>query len=113
MTNKDYIFIERSPDETSYVKLVGENEWNGTIFQYGQLRIKVDETKTDDDMAHLEFNYNIIESPLRTEMLEHDINFKNYIGMILEQIITEALDNGEYKLGSQDSDNSIKESDKQ
>jgi len=46
-------------------------------------------------------------------MLEHDEGFKNYIGEVLQHIITEALDKGEYRIGSKDSDNDTQEFDQQ
>lgn len=108
ITNADYVFVEKDPNETSYVKLVGECPWNGTIFQYGNLRVKVDE---EADEAHLEFSYNIMESPLQIDMLNDDVGFKNYIGDILQHIIVDALSTGEYAIGRKDSDNDIEELD--
>jgi hypothetical protein len=108
ISDKDYVFVERGENETSYVKLVAENEWNGTIFQYGNLSVRVDE---ESDMAHLDFSYTIVESPLNEDMLNVDEGFKNYIGEVLQYIITSALDNGEYKLGLKDSDNDPTKSD--
>ena len=108
ITENDYKFVEKDPESTSHVMLTGENEWNGTVFQYGNLKVRVDE---DADEAHLEFSYNIIESPLEVDMLNVDEGFKNYIGQVLEHIITDALDKGEYRIGSKDTDNSSEEFD--
>jgi len=110
VTKDDYQFVEKDSEETSYVMLTGDNEWNGTVFQYGNLKVQVDE---DTDMAELQFSYNIIESPLETDMLNEDEGFKNYIGQVLQYIITDALETGEYKIGSKDSDDNTQESDKQ
>lgn len=108
ITENDYKFVEKDPNETSYVMLTAENEWNGIVFQYGNLKVRVNE---ESDMAELQFSYKIIDSPLHTDMLEVDEGFKNYIGEVLQHIITEALDKGEYRIGSQDSDNDTQESD--
>jgi len=110
VTKDDYKFIEKDSAETSYVMLTGDNEWNGTVFQYGNLKVRVDE---DTDMAELQFSYDIIESPLETDMLNENEGFKNYIGQVLQYIITDALETGEYKIGSKDSDDNTQESDKQ
>ena len=108
MTDKDYIFVEKNPDETSYVKITAQNEWNGTVFQYGNLSVKVNE---DTDEAHLSFSYTVIESPLQIDMLNEDVGFKNYIGELLQHIITDALETGEYRLGPEDTDNDSQEPD--
>ena len=108
VTKDDYKFIEKDSAETSYVMLTGDNEWNGTVFQYGNLKVRVDE---DTDMAELQFSYDIIESPLETDMLNENEGFKNYIGQVLQYIITDALETGEYKIGSKDSDDNTQEPD--
>lgn len=110
VTKDDYKFVEKDSAETSYVMLTGDNEWNGTVFQYGNLKVRVDE---DTDMAELQFSYNIIESPLETEVLNEDEGFKNYIGQVLQYIITDALETGEYKIGSKDSDDNTQEPNQQ
>jgi len=108
ITENDYKFVEKDPTETSYVMLTARNEWNGTVFQYGNLKVRVDE---DSDAAELQFNYKIIESPLEIDMLNHDEGFKNYIGEVLQHIITEALDKVEYRIGRKDSNDDTQESD--
>ena len=108
ITNNDYKFVEKDGEETSYVMLTGENEWDGTVFQYGNLSVEVDE---EADVAHLNFSYNIIDSPIEEEVLHVDEGFKNYIGEVLQHIITDALDTGEYRIGSANTD--TEESDQQ
>ena len=108
MTNNDYVFVEKNPDETSYVKITAQNEWNGTIFQYGNLSVKEDK---DVDEVCLSFSYNVIESPLHVDMLNEDVGFKNYIGEMLQHIILDALETGEYRLGPKDTNNDSQESD--
>ena len=110
ITNEDFEFVEKDSEETSYVMLTGDSEWKGTVFQYGNLKVQVDE---DTDMAQLQFSYDIVESPLETEVLNEDEGFKNHIGQVLQYIITDALETGEYKIGSKDSDDNTQESDKQ
>jgi hypothetical protein len=107
-----YKFVEKDGQEISYVKLIGENEWNGTVFQYGKLKVNVD-AESNNEYATLSFNYNIIESPLREDMLQEDTNFKNYIGDVLQHIISSALDSGEYRIGPENTDNGTEELDKQ
>jgi hypothetical protein len=106
-----YIFVEKDANETSYVKLTGDTPWKGTIFQYGNLKVLSPENENDDvDQATLSFSYRIIESPLREEVLQVDKSFKNYLGALLEHLLTDALETGEYTIGSNDSDNDPEES---
>lgn len=106
--DSDYTFVEKDPDETSYVKLTGETPWVGTIFQYGNLKIITPETD-DVDNATLSFSYKVIESILHKEILDIDRAFKNYIGAVLEHILTKAFESGEYNIGSDDSNNDTTE----
>lgn len=110
ITENDYKFVEKDQSETSYVMLTGDNEWNGTVFQYGNLKVRVDE---DSDMAQLQFTYKIIDSTLQEDVLNEDESFKNYIGEVLQHIITDALDKGEYRIGSKDSNNDTQEPNQQ
>ena len=110
ITENDYKFVEKDQSETSYVMLTGMNEWNGTVFQYGNLKVRVDE---DSDMAQLQFTYKVIDSTLQEDVLNEDESFKNYIGEVLQHIITDALDKGEYRIGSKDSDDDTQEPNQQ
>lgn len=110
ITENDYKFVEKDPDGPSYVMLTGENEWNGTVFQYGNLKVLEDQEK---DEAHLQFTYNIIDSPLEEDMLNEDEGFKNYIGELLQHIIMDALEKGEYRIGPENSDDDTQEPNQQ
>jgi hypothetical protein len=108
--SSDYRFVEKGLTETSYVQLTGETPWNGTIFQYGNLKVAVDDSDGNEpEFAELKFSYKIIESSLQTDYLESDIHFKNYLGATLQHIITNALESGEYKIGSNDTDDNSSE----
>jgi len=104
----DYVFVEKDPNETSYVRLTGETPWRETVFQYGNIKLLTPETAKVDN-ATLSFSYNIIESVMNEDCLKTDRAFKNYIGAVLEHILTNAFETGEYKLGSDDSDNDTAE----
>jgi methionyl-tRNA formyltransferase len=108
ITEADYRFVEKNAEETSYVQLTGDTPWKGTVFQYGNLRVLVPETDNVEN-ATLSFSYNIIDTPLREEVLQVDKAFKNYLGAVLEHLLTDAFETGEYKLGSNDSDNDPEE----
>ena len=106
----DYAFVEKDPNETSYVKLTGDTPWKETVFQYGNLKVLTPETDDNIEQATLSFSYRIVDAPLREEVLKIDKAFKNYIGAVLEHILTDALETGEYKIGSDDSNNDPEES---
>lgn len=111
ITEADYTFVEKNAEETSYVKLTGDTPWNGTVFQYGNLKVLTPENAEDDvEKATLSFSYRIIDTPLREEVLQEDKAFKNYLGAVLEHLLTDALETGEYKIGSNDSDDYSEES---
>ena len=105
----DYRFVEKDPNETSYVQLTGETPWNGTVFQFGNLKLLTPEAGDDVDNVTLSFSYNIIESAINEAVLKSDRAFKNYIGAVLEHILTNAFETGEYTLGSDDSNNDSQE----
>lgn len=109
ITEADYTFVEKAAEETSYVKLTGDTPWKGTVFQYGNLKVLAPETD-NVEQATLSFSYRIIDTPLREEVLQADRAFKNYLGAVLEHLLTDALETGEYKLGSNDSNNDPEES---
>jgi hypothetical protein len=108
IAKSDYTFVEKDPNETSYVKLTGDTPWKETIFQYGNLKVLTPDD-SDVEQATLSFSYRIVEAPLRDEVLMVDKAFKNYVGAVLEHILTDALETGEYKLGSDDSNNDTEE----
>jgi len=109
IVESDYRFVEKDPNETSYVQLTGDTPWNGTVLQYGNLKVIAPENDEDASDATLSFSYRIIDTPLREEVLQEDKSFKNYLGAVLEHILTDALETGEYKLGNDDSDNDTEE----
>lgn len=84
----DYNFvIPENEDTTIGIKLL-TGKYSGIVYQYG--KVKFEEEKTGD--IYLKFVYNVIESPSNDESLNED--FKNYIGDILVDIISQNLDKG-------------------
>lgn len=61
-----------------------------TVYEYGS--VAVEESNNGD--AYLKFNYNVLESPLDTVELESSNEFKNFIGDILVNIMTEKIEKG-------------------
>jgi len=84
----DYNFIiPENEDTTIGIKLIS-GKYSGVVYQYG--KVKFEEEKTGD--IYLKFVYNVIESPSEEDFLNEE--FKNYIGDILVDIISQNLDKG-------------------
>ena len=81
----DYEYVIDEKDKSSvHIKLL-TGEYKDTIFKYGKVGVK-----EEDDKAYLQFNYDVIQSPIKN--LEKKLEFKNYIGDLLTIIITKQVD---------------------
>ena len=64
--------------------------WKDVIAVYGQVGIKEDPAL---DMATLTFNYTVQDpGEFSVDELDKDETFKNYLGAVLQYIITDSLD---------------------
>ena len=92
--NNDYIFVDDpTNNQVSAVKLTG-GRYSNVIYRYGNIRFNEDAV---NDTCTLSYAYKIIYKPenLGTIDLDEDASFKNYIGDILNDI----LSNNEFKIG--------------
>ena len=77
----DYEYVVDEKDKTSvHIKLLN-GDYKDTIFKYGKVGVK-----EEDDKAYLQFNFDVIESPIKK--LEKNLEFKNYIGDLLVDIMS-------------------------
>lgn len=84
----DYVYIiPETEDTTVKIKLL-TGQYENVIYQYGKVKF---EEKPGEEV-YLGFVYNIVESPY--ENLSEDINFKNHIGDILVEIISQNIEKG-------------------
>ena len=91
VTDKDYSIVENDNSAFQGVKLK-TGTWKDVIVVYGQVDIKEDESL---DMATLSFNYTVQDpADFNVDELNQDESFKNYLGSILQYIITDSLENG-------------------
>jgi len=91
ITDKDYSIVENDNSAFQGVKLK-TGTWKDVIVVYGQVGIKEDESL---DMATLSFNYTVQDpADFNVDELNQDESFKNYLGSILQYIITDSLENG-------------------
>ncbi|MEX0596125.1 MAG: hypothetical protein WD512_06450 [Candidatus Paceibacterota bacterium] len=85
----DYIFldIEQDKHETTPLKIL-TGKFKDVTICYGRVKIK----EVSEDQAVLQFNYKFVAplDKLEQQTLENDIEFKNYLGMLLNHIILES-----------------------
>jgi len=107
IAKSDYKFIERNEDDFYTVELL-TGEWKGTKYQYGKVSAKVDEiTEDDEGIASLSFRWTLIEGD---ETLDGNPQFQDHIGGVLQHILEDAFETGDYKIGN-DNDNSTTDND--
>jgi len=91
ITEKDYSIVEHDNSAFYGVKLK-TGTWKDVTVIYGQVGIKEDENL---DMATLSFNYTVQDpADFNIDELNKDESFKNYLGSVLQYIITDSLENG-------------------
>jgi len=92
ITSTDYQLVESNDIEFYGVKLL-TGKWKDVLYIYGKVSIK---ESPELDIATLAFTYDIQESgQFEEDELIGDINFRNYIGGILQHIMEESLEEGE------------------
>ena len=79
----DYCFIYPTDDGSAvHIRLL-EGPYKGTIFKYGKVKFK-----EENDQIYLLFAYDVLESTVdKPKKLEKDINFKDYLGDLLVEIM--------------------------
>lgn len=78
----DYCFIYPKDDAQAVnIKLL-DGPYKDTVFRYGKVRF---EEKNDE--MHLLFAFDLIESVIKPKKLEKDLEFRNYIGNMLVEIM--------------------------
>jgi hypothetical protein len=87
---KDWLYIIPEDEGTTiHLKLLS-GEYSGTVYQYG----KVQTEEAPDGALYLKFIYNIVETPFDKTVLENSDDFKNYIGDVLVNIMSQNLEEG-------------------
>jgi hypothetical protein len=88
VSEKDYSIVENNESAFQGV-LLKTGTWKDVIVVYGQVGIREDESL---DMATLSFNYTVQDpAEFSIEELDKDETFKNYLGSILQYIISDSL----------------------
>jgi len=84
----DYCFIYPKDDASAvHIKLM-EGPYKDTLFKYGKVKFEEKE-----DQVYLLFGYDVLESIVdKRRKLEKDINFKNYLGDFLVELMSANID---------------------
>jgi len=80
----DYCFIYPKDDTTAvHIRLL-DGKYKDTVFKYGKVKFK-----EESDQVYLLFAYDVIESTVDSpKKLEKDMDFKNYLGDLLVEIMS-------------------------
>ena len=89
ITDKDYAIVENEASAFHGVKLK-TGTWKNVTVVYGQVGVRED---TNLDLGTLSFNYTILDpADFNIDELNEDEGFKNYLGAVLQYIITDSLE---------------------
>lgn len=83
----DFVYLYPKEDTNSvHIKLLND-PYDGVVFKFGKV-----EVEEKDDQAYLHFEFDVIESyQIKPKKLEKDENFKNFIGGMLVEIISNGM----------------------
>lgn len=99
----DYCFIYPKDDAQAVnIKLL-DGPYKDTVFKYGKVKFE-----EKDEQMHLLFAFDIIESKIKAKKLEKDEDFRNYIGNMLVELMS---NNMEQEIIDETGTNDTKESD--
>ena len=88
--NKKYTFAQREGDDFSCIKLT-EGKYKDVVYHYGKVGFAKDENK--DGTLPMKFDYTIKQNPNNLDLNEN-VDFLNYIGDILIEILEQQLKDG-------------------
>ena len=92
ITENDYSIME-NPNSAFHAVKLKTGTWKGVLVTYGQVGVK---ESPELDIATLTFNYHVNDpGEFNVDELNEDEAFKNYLGAILQYIITDSLEWGE------------------
>jgi hypothetical protein len=88
--NKRYTYAQREGEEFSCIKLT-EGKYKDVVYHYGKVGFAKDENK--DGTLPMKFDYTIKQNPNNLDLNEN-VDFLNYIGDILIEILEQQLKDG-------------------
>ena len=107
ITESDYSFVESYDVDFYGIKLL-TGEWKNVLYIYGKVSIK---ESPELDQATISFTYSIQDAGnFEEDDLINDPEFKNYIGVVLQNIMETNLGKG--TIGKSNTNTHTKSSDK-
>ena len=88
--NKRYTYAQREGEEFSCIKLT-EGKYKDVVYHYGKVGFAKNENK--DGTLPMKFDYTIKQNPNNLDLNEN-VEFLNYIGDILIEILEQQLKDG-------------------
>ena len=88
--NKRYTYAQREGEEFSCIKLT-EGKYKDVVYHYGKVGFAKEENK--DGTLPMKFDYTIKQNPNNLDLNEN-VDFLNYIGDILIEILEQQLKDG-------------------
>ena len=88
--SKRFTYAQREGDDFSCIKLT-EGKYKGVIYHYGKVGFAKEENK--DGTLPMKFDYTIKQNPNNLDLNEN-VDFLNYIGDILIEILEQQLKDG-------------------
>ena len=99
ITEQDYKLVE-NPNEDFYGVQLTSGNFKDVLIIYGAVSVK----ELDDGTAKLSFNYNLKDPADHDyDTLVKDEVFNNYLGDVLQHIISDSLENKEARIGNKTS----------
>lgn len=99
ITEKDYKFVENADFSDHHCVELLTSMWKGVIYVYGEVKAVVE--NAEEGLARLDFTYQILENPTGMD-LDNNPVFGNHIGEILQHIVADALESGNYRVGDEE-----------
>ena len=83
----DYCFIyPKEDDQAVHIRLL-DGTYKDTVYKYGRVGFE-----EKNEQMYLQFNFDVIESTIKTKKLEKDLDFRNYIGDLLVEIMSSNIE---------------------
>ena len=97
ISDNDFKIVENAASEFYSIKLL-TGKWKDVIFTYGVVSVKEDKA---NDTATVSFNWQLNDSAeCDPEDLQKNEEFQNYLGGLLQYIITDSLQTQGAKIGT-------------
>ena len=91
--NRRYAFVTKKDEDFSCIKIM-DGEYEGVIYKYDKVAFEPKPLESGD--IPLRFTYDIMTNPNNEDV--ESLDFRNYIGDILVEVVQEQLEAGKLQL---------------